>query len=601
MGVARLYRVGSPYNGEELSEVDFEQSADTMYIAHWDHAPTKLVRRAHDDWEFVTITFGPLQAAPTGTDATATNPNVDSENDGNAYFPQPASYVVTAVNDASGQESRASTSDSATNDLTLKRNYNTITWTAATDADRYRIFKADNQQDYGYIGTTDQLTFRDDNIGPDLSDAPPVGDNPFDGEGNYPSTVTFFEQRLMWGRTKNRPNAIWGSKSGDYENMDIARPLRADDALSFALVAGRVNAVNQLVSIDSLLALTSDSIFKITGSNDDYLAATPPPRSRRQIGRGSSRLSPLVIDNVTFYAPSVGNSVRTLGYSFDIDSIKSDDISIFSPHFFANLEIVSWAYAQEPRSVIWAARSDGKLLCFTWEQEQQVWGWTLCETDGLVESVAVISEAENGVREDRLYLTVRRAIGGVDKVYIERMAAVAWEEIDDCCFTDCSVTYEFEEAQTVLGNLHHLEGETLTGVADGNVVSGLVVEDGQVTIGFPATRVTVGLPFEARIETLPLIMSTREGSNVAKKQQVGQVVIRVVRSRGLRVGPNDANIYRIKPRANEDYGSPVALATGDYEVDAAPVVSGETKVVITSPEPLPMLITGVALEPIITG
>jgi hypothetical protein len=59
---------------------------------------------------------------------------------------------------------------------------------------------------------------------------------------------------------------------------------------------------------------------------------------------------------VVFYQPSVGQSVRTIGYDFTIDGLKSNDVSIFSPHFFEGMSIVSWCYAQEPRSVIWAAR-----------------------------------------------------------------------------------------------------------------------------------------------------------------------------------------------------------------------------------------------------
>ena len=68
------------------------------------------------------------------------------------------------------------------------------------------------------------LEFLDDNIGPDLSQAPPEAYNPFDGPGNYPSTVTFFEQRLLLGRTRNSPNAIFGSRSTEFENFDQSIP-----------------------------------------------------------------------------------------------------------------------------------------------------------------------------------------------------------------------------------------------------------------------------------------------------------------------------------------------------------------------------------------
>ncbi|WP_231635542.1 hypothetical protein [Novosphingobium sp. ST904] len=193
MGVARVYQVGSPYNGVELAELDFEQTADTMYIAHIDHAPGKLLREEHTKWEFVTVTFGPALPAPTGCNAVNTTPNVDDPNDGENFFPQPATYCVTAI-DENGLESRASNEDPATNDLTLKRNYNTITWSAVTGADRYKVYKAENSQFFGYIGTTDGLTFRDDNIGPALDQAPPESYNPFGATpSDYPSTVTLFE------------------------------------------------------------------------------------------------------------------------------------------------------------------------------------------------------------------------------------------------------------------------------------------------------------------------------------------------------------------------------------------------------------------------
>jgi len=175
VSVARLYRVGSPYNSAELAEIDVEQSADTMYLAHLNHAPTKLVRAGHTDWTFSGIDFTPRLAAPTALNATAASPNTDADNGGDAYFPQPASYVVTAVDDVSGVESRASAADSASNDLSLKRNYNTLSWSAVAGASRYRVYKADNTQEYGYIGNTTALNFRDDNIGPIIRTARPSG------------------------------------------------------------------------------------------------------------------------------------------------------------------------------------------------------------------------------------------------------------------------------------------------------------------------------------------------------------------------------------------------------------------------------------------
>jgi hypothetical protein len=582
---ARIYRVGSPYNGSELPEIDFEQSADTMYLAHIDHPPSKLVRAGHTNWTFSSVSFAPTILAPTGAAASPTAGN--SVVTGDTYFPQLAKYEVTAVDDVSGQESRASVSASATNDLTLKKNYNTITWTPAAGATRYRVYKADNTNEFGYIGNTVSASFVDDNVGPDYSDGPPTGSNPFDGVGNYPSTVTFFEQRLLWARTSNHPNAIWGSRSGSFENMDISRPLKASDAFSFALVAGRVNAVNQLVSVNQLLALTSDSIFKIEGGQAGYITATDFV-SRRQNGRGSSRLSPLVIDSVCFYQTSVGNGVRTLGYEFSSDSINSNDVTIYSPHLFRGFNIVSWAYLQEPRSLILAVRNDGKVLCFTWEQEQQVWGWALWETDGLVETVCAVSE--NG--EDRAYWTVRRN----GKLLIERVAAVRWVGVENSCFLDSAVTYAFDPPAATLRNLQHLEGRTISALADGEVVSGLIVSNGTVTLPYEASVVTAGLPYTATVETLPLAYQGRGGWTIGKPQTQSRAVVRVVDTRGVMAGPSDDELQVLNNRTREVLGQPNSLQTGLIETFLRHEINDGAKVVVSSSEPLPFTATAIYLD-----
>lgn len=602
MGVARVYRVGSPYNAADLFEVDTEQSADTMYLTHIDYPVTRLTREGHTDWVFATVTFGPTIAAPTGVSATATIANTDPDNDGKGYFPQTAQYCVTALDEESGQESRASAGDSAVNDLTLKRNYTQVTWTAVAGADRYRVYKANNTGAFGYIGTTDTTSFTDDNIGPDLTDGPPKGENPFAEAGDYPSTVTFHEQRLMLGRTKNKPNAVWGSQSADFENFDTSVPLKADDALSFVVVASKVNSVNQLVSFTDLLLLTSDSVIKATGGSDGgYLSATQII-TRRQTGQGSSRLNPLPLDSVIFYKPSIGTAVRAIGFQFEKDGYSTDDVAIFAPHLFRNFSIVSWAHMAEPMSAIWAARSDGKLLCFTWEQEQQVWGWTLCETDGLVESVCVISEVVDAAQqrtEDRLYLVVRRTIDGVTRRFIERMASPSWEDAADACYLDCARSYAFETPTDTLGNLHHLEGATIKVLGDGSVYDDLVVTDGRVILPNAVSKAHAGLPYVALIETLPLNFA-QDGTNQGKTQMVGRGVLRVTRTRGLFAGPDETSLYEAKPRLSELWGASNRLLNEDLEVDMEPVPALGASVVVRQPYPLPFTLTAVFLDPLVT-
>lgn len=593
MGTSRLYKTGTPYNAVDLREVDFEQTADVMYFAHINYPPQKLTRFGHTDWSFSAVSYGPQIGTATGVNATAFTPNTTGSVTSDAI------YAVTAVS-LSGQEGHISGYDVATNDLSLRGNYNQVEWTAVAGAISYNVYKQDNNSSsFGYIGFSSGTEFSDNNggIAADYADGPPLFNNPFDGPGNYPSTVTFFEQRLFWGRTKNKPNGIWGSQSADFENMDTSRPSKADDAISFALVAGRVNAVNQLASMKNLLALTSDAVFVISGGGEDAITASSIV-PRRQTGRGSSRLGPLVIDNVVFFRPSQGSSVRTLGYTFEIDGYQSNNVAIFSPHFFDGFDIKAWAYQQEPYACVWAVRSDGKLLCLTWEQEQNVWGWTLCETAGVVEDVCTITE--DGM--DRVYMAVRRTLAGREDVFIERMALplLVAENLPDACYLDCAVTQQYAPASATVSGLWHLEGETVSAFHDGNVTTDYVVQNGTITLPRPASVVTVGLPYAGFIETMPLALSGQGGSSHTKRQMMAKATIRVENTRGICAGPGGGTLFEVKQRQGEAIGSPIALATTDFEVELSARWNGGSTIVVKQNYPLPATITAIFAEPIIT-
>jgi len=599
------YSCVTPYAAADLAELDYEQTTDTVFLAHLDYAPAKLLRASHTSWSVATVTFGPAIAAPTGLSVSASTPNTDAPNSGASYFPLNQSYVVTAVNDDTGEESRASSSQTVTNDLTLKRNYNSLTWSAVTGASRYNVYKADDSQFYGYIGTTESLTFKDTNIGPALDKAPPQAFNPFPGAGDYPSSVTLFSQRSFWGRTSNVPHGVWASRVGvsQLENMDRSRPLRADDSLSFAIMGAKVCAVNHFAPTTSLIALTSDAIFNVNGDGSGgAIAANSAPSVRRQSGRSASRLKPIIVDNVIFATPAAGSAVRTIGYDFSIDGLKSNDVTIFSPHFLEQHSIRSWCYAQEPRSLIWAARDDGKLLCFTWEQEQNVWGWTICETDGLV--LEVCSIFEDG--EDRVYLIVERVIDGVTKRFVERMASHWWTDVSDCCYLDASVQATVGSPQSTFTGLDHLNGRTdIAGMVDGIVVTGLTVSGGSVTLPDtvpPGTKAVFGIPYTVDVETLPYRASSKyDGLNVGRSHNIGMAVLTLKDSRQIKAGIDADHLFPVKSRMTEAYGSADQVMNGEWIVNMDNKVKDTASVHIQQTAPTPFTLLGVAFDPITNG
>jgi hypothetical protein len=582
MGFWRLHKAHSPFFASDLAEVDFVQSANEITFVHLDYAPRKLVRTDHTDWAFSTITFGAAISPPANVAGSASQPNATGA------IATTYTYYVTAT-DANGQESIASAPNTETNDLSLPGNYNTITWDAVADASFYTVYKGDNSAP-GYVGMVQAptLSFKDRNLQSVASDTPPLATNPFSSADNYPSSVTFHQGRQIFGRTRNRPNAIWGSQPAAPENMDVSRPARPDDALSFALVTEKVNSANQLVSMGKdLIVLGGDSIFSVTGGEGGALtpAAIEP---KRETGRGSSRLQPIVIDSVVFYQSERSEGVRALGFTFETEGYKSNNVAIFSPHFFLARRIVSWAYQEEPYSCIWTALDDGTLLCFTWEEEQEVWGWTMMEIDGLVEQVQVVHE--NGY--DRLYALIRRTIAGVERRFHERLALPHFDDITTACHLDCAVTQVSAEPSDTIDQLWHLEGETVSAVYDGYVEHGLTVENGSVTLPEPAYIRTAGLRYTGIIETLPLVLD----GNDTDRQSFGDIVVRALETRGLEISTDDTLFDPLPERDGIDTAQLPESDVRDFPAVAPGNWTDGSTLIIRQQEPLPAHIAAVFIE-----
>lgn len=579
MAVYPLYVAPTPYNASELPDLDYAQAFDTIYLAHEFHAPGKLTRAAHASWLYASIAFAPGIAVPGSVAAVATVPNTDAANAGDSYFPQLYKFIVSAVN-SDGQESRGSTASSATNDTELPRNFTTITWAAVTGAEYYRVYKAHETGSYGFIGESETTSFKDDGFQPEYSDAPIEAYNPFVGTGNYPGRAGFWEQRLFLGRSRNLPNGIWASRSADFENMDFARPQRENDSIAMAITTGETNTIEHFMPMERLLVGTSDNIFALKGPNDDVLVPNPPPGARRHIGRGISQLKPIMVGEVGFYQPRVETGVRTLGYTFEVDGYKSSDVSIFAPHLFENNRIRRWAYQAEPYSIIWAVRDDGTLLAFTWEAEQQVWGWTEMDLGGVVLDVVCIPEGP----ENRVYLTVQRVINGATVRYVEELDRGKWTDYKTAAFVDCAKLYEFAAPTTSVTGLDHLEGKVASVLMDGYSTT-LTVTGGAITLPEPASKVVVGLGYEVLIETLPL-------PDEPKKKNTGEIYLEVVESFDIYAGRREDELDLVRTRVEGEIGAPI-LYTGLCEpVRPDQVVDHYASIIVRQSSPYPMTLTG---------
>ncbi len=166
-----------------------------------------------------------------------------------------------------------------------------------------------------------------------------------------------------------------------------------------------------------------------------------------------------------------------------------------------------------------------------------------------------------------------------------------------------SGTWSVSTPTTIVTGLNHLEGLTVTGLADGGVINQAVVSNGQITLPVTASQITVGLPFLPQLQTLKLDFPSQTGTTQTKRKNIPSVGVRVHDSRGFSVGrnqpdasaqPGQINIpwtgmVQVKElNQNIPMGQPIPLATDDFFINIGPDWNEKGQVAFQQSYPLPM-------------
>jgi len=512
---ARVHTVTTTYAEEDLFDLKRTQSADVMTICHPSYAVRDLTRSAHTTWTLTEKTFKPDQTHPTGVSVSAgTTGSVtdryavtafNDEDGEESLVGVGATKNISAITKANPAAVTTATHGFVTGDKVLLQgiagmtelndrrftitktsgtaftldgedstNYttytsggsaalefveltnsnstrdNTVSWTAVTGGDKYNVYRSVNGV-YGFIGASETAQFVDTNIEPDTTDTPPKQRNPFRGTNNFPSTVTYYEQRMVFANTNLKPQTIFFSQSANYNNLTFSSPRKDDDSITRTIAARQVNEIRHLVPLSDLIVLTSGGEWRVSAGTNEVLTPTSVIVKPQEF-RGSSKVEPITIGSTVLYVQEQGSTIRDLAYKLDTDGYTGTDLGVLANHLFEGFTIVDWCYQETPFSVVWTVRSDGVLLGLTYLREHEVWAWHRHEIAGtfgstnhaIVESVCSIAEGN----EDAVYMVVKRTIGGATKRYIERLHTREFKSVEDAFFVDSGLTLDSPVAVT---------------------------------------------------------------------------------------------------------------------------------------------------------
>lgn len=142
-------------------------------------------------------------------------------------------------------------------------------------------------------------------------------------------------------------------------------------------------------------------------------------------------------------------------------------------------------------------------------------------------------------------------------------------------------------AWRVITGLSHLDGQTVSILADGNVEPQQVVSGGSVTIENHASVVHIGLPLSAVIETLDVNVAS-QATLLDKTKLINQLSVMINQGRAVMAGTDEDHLLEYPQREWEFYDDPIGLRTGVIDMNLDADWSRNGRVVIRHDDPLPL-------------
>jgi len=215
---------------------------------------------------------------------------------------------------------------------------------------------------------------------------------------------------------------------------------------------------------------------------------------------------------------------------------------------------------------------------------------TTNELAAIVESITAIPSGA----EDEVYLSVKRIVNLSVVRHIERLTSLNFSsDITDCFYVDSGLTYDSTATSTING-LAHLEGESLSILADGSIHPNKVVSQGIVTLDRNASTIQFGYNYESVLETLELEAGAEDGVSQGKIKRIHGATVRFLETVGAELGADINNLDRIPFRdSSMNMDEAVPLFTGDKEISFPSGYDNNPRIVVRQNQPLPMTISAI--------
>ncbi len=537
---AKVAGFATPWTAAQVSQINWTQSADTLFVVHPQVPPKKIGRTSDtvwtiDDWAFL-------------------------EKDGRIYQPT-HKFADEALT------------------LTPSATTGTVTLTASADAfqpahvgTRLRLQNKEVEVTAFTSATQVQALVKETLAG--TTATRDWEEQAFSSARGWPTSAVFHQDRLVIGGSRDLPNRLWLSKSADLFNFDLGTGLD-DEAIEFAILSDQVNAIRAVFSGRHLQVFTSGAEWMVTG--DPLTPANLQLRRQTRIGSPVDRtVPPRDVDGATLFAPRDDAALREFLFTDLEQAYQAADLALLARHMLATPRDQDF---DNSNRLFHIAMDDGNLATVTVFRAEKVTAWSRQETQGQVRSLAMVGA--------KVYVLVTRANGTFIEVF------------DETLNMDSGLTGADATPKTTWSGLAHLEGETVKILADGAVHDDGVVSGGAITLNQAASSVQIGLGYTHTVEPLPpSVLAVRNSSQGGRVRPI-RIVLRLQNTSALRLDTGRGYVeVPFKRFGASILDSPPPGFTGDKAIGAFGWKPGGTEPLwrIEQDTPLPFTLLSVTTE-----
>lgn len=203
----------------------------------------------------------------------------------------------------------------------------------------------------------------------------------------WPCSITFHQDRLVFGGSRDWPAGIWMSQVGRHNNFNTGTGLD-DEAIFISLLSAQRQQICTVVSSDNLQILTNAGEWAI--SSKPLTPSVVDIKQHTSVGSFTGRyLPPQKIEGSTVFISGSGQDIRELSLDELGENYNANDLCSLSKHLVTSP--VDIAYNPSLRR-LYVVRDDGVMAVLNQNSALGISAWGTYKTAGQFLSVAVCGD-----------------------------------------------------------------------------------------------------------------------------------------------------------------------------------------------------------------